>query len=218
MASIIPFVLCACFVLILLVCYQVLSKDDQTSSAGSDELLVDGNCLVAVDVETSGLDPRTDRLLQWGISVYNQSMGTISTASTYLNHDIDVPLQASRVNGLTKELLMEKGSDPGNAMGVLLQYLSKAGRVVAYNAPFDTGFLEAEAERFDIDIQIPYIECTMEHAIRSNLDGLQRHRLVDVVNWINQNTNSQIEFDAHDAGGDAKACLTVQVALDAINP
>ena len=96
-----------------------------------------------------------DRVLQWGISVHDSKLGTIAKTSAYLDHGIDIPPQASRVNGLTKQLLAEKSVDPKQAIGVLLQYLSKAGRVIAYNAPFDAGFLRAEASRLGVNMSCP---------------------------------------------------------------
>lgn len=49
----------------------------------------------------------------------------------------------------------------------------------------------------------------------ANLPGLSRHRLIGVVEWVNENHSGTIQLNAHEAGSDANACLFVQTALDA---
>lgn len=101
---------------------------------------------VIFDTETTGLDPRTgDRMVEIGCVEMVGRVETGRTFHAYFNPERDMPIEAERVHGLSSEFLATK---PRFAETVddLLAFLGDAP-LVAHNAGFDFGFLNAELER-----------------------------------------------------------------------
>jgi DNA polymerase-3 subunit epsilon len=101
---------------------------------------------IVFDTETTGLDPtQGDRLVEIGcIELFNR-FPTGRTFHCYFNPERDMPEQAFKVHGLSVEFLQDK---PLFAEKVteLIAFLGEA-QLVAHNAIFDLGFLNAELER-----------------------------------------------------------------------
>lgn len=101
---------------------------------------------VVFDTETTGLDPKTgDRMVEIGCV---EMIGRIETGKTfhaYYNPERDMPSAAEAVHGLSSSFLSGK---PLFSQGAdeLLEFLGDAP-LVAHNAAFDFGFLNAELER-----------------------------------------------------------------------
>ena len=101
---------------------------------------------LVLDTETTGLDPATgDRVIEIAaIEIVN----LIPTGETYhvlLDPERDVPPESTKVHGFTLEMLQGK---PKFA-AVVDEFLGFLGSdpIVAHNAPFDFGFLDAELVR-----------------------------------------------------------------------
>jgi len=101
---------------------------------------------IIFDTETTGLDPlQGDRLVEIGcIELFNR-FPTGKTFHCYFNPERDMPEQAFKIHGLTREFLKDK---PLFAHKVedLIGFLGDA-LLVAHNAMFDLAFLNAELER-----------------------------------------------------------------------
>lgn len=101
---------------------------------------------IVFDTETTGLDPLSgDRLVEIGCIELVNRFPTGKTFHFYFNPERDMPEQALRIHGLTAEFLKDK---PLFAEKVeeLIAFLGDA-QLVAHNAMFDLGFLNAELER-----------------------------------------------------------------------
>lgn len=101
---------------------------------------------IIFDTETTGLDPKTgDRMVEIGCVEMVGRVETGRTFHAYFNPDRDMPAEAERVHGLSAAFLATK---PRFAESVdeLLAFLGEAP-LVAHNAGFDFGFLNAELER-----------------------------------------------------------------------
>ena len=101
---------------------------------------------IVFDTETTGLDPRTgDRMVEIGCVELWNLVPTGRTFHAYFNPERDMPTGAEQVHGLTaafladKPLFREKLDD-------LLAFIGDAP-LIAHNAGFDFGFLNAEIER-----------------------------------------------------------------------
>jgi DNA polymerase-3 subunit epsilon len=101
---------------------------------------------VIFDTETTGLDPKTgDRMVEIGCI---EMVGRIETGRSfhaYFNPERDMPPEAERVHGLSSAFLAAKPRFAESAEE-LLAFLGDAP-LVAHNAGFDFGFLNAELER-----------------------------------------------------------------------
>jgi DNA polymerase-3 subunit epsilon len=101
---------------------------------------------IVLDTETTGLDPANgDRLIEIGCIEIVNRIPTGREYHCYLNPEREVHPDAVAVHGLTSEFLQDK---PGFAdiADEFLAFIADAP-LVAHNATFDLGFLNAELER-----------------------------------------------------------------------
>lgn len=101
---------------------------------------------IVFDTETTGLDPEQgDRLVEIGCIELINRFPTGNTFHRYINPDRDIPEQAFRVHGLSIEFLKDKPRFAEIA-DELAEFIGDAP-LVAHNAMFDLGFLNAELRR-----------------------------------------------------------------------
>jgi DNA polymerase-3 subunit epsilon len=101
---------------------------------------------IIFDTETTGLDPlQGDRLVEIGCIELVNRFPTGKTFHCYFNPERDMPEQAFKVHGLTIEFLKDKPLF-AHKVEELIAFLGDA-QLVAHNAMFDLGFLNAELER-----------------------------------------------------------------------
>ena len=101
---------------------------------------------IVLDTETTGLDPVTgDRLVEIGCVELLNTIPSGQTFHAYLDPDRDMPDEAFRVHGLSREFLMGKP----RFHDVVDDFLAFIGgdRLVIHNAEFDIRFLNAELAR-----------------------------------------------------------------------
>ena len=98
---------------------------------------------IALDTETTGLDPTTgDRIVEIGAVELMNHLPTGKTYHQYLNPDRMMPKEAFEVHGLSDDFLRSK---PRFA-SIAADFLAFVGRatLVIHNASFDMKFLNAE--------------------------------------------------------------------------
>ena len=101
---------------------------------------------IVLDTETTGLDPlQGDRLVEIGCIELINRFPTGKAFHCYFNPERDMPEQAFRVHGLAIEFLKDKPLF-ADKVEEILAFLGDAP-LVAHNAMFDLGFLNAELER-----------------------------------------------------------------------
>jgi DNA polymerase III subunit epsilon len=101
---------------------------------------------IVFDTETTGLDPgQGDRLVEIGCIELVNRFPTGKTFHCYFNPERDMPAQALAIHGLTGEFLKDKPLF-AHKVDELIAFLGEA-QLVAHNAMFDHGFLNAELER-----------------------------------------------------------------------
>jgi DNA polymerase-3 subunit epsilon len=101
---------------------------------------------IVFDTETTGLDPyQGDRLVEIGCVELVNGFPTGQVFHAYLNPERDVPDGAFQVHGLSTEFLKDKAL----FADVCEEFLAFVGDapLVAHNAMFDLGFINAELER-----------------------------------------------------------------------
>jgi DNA polymerase III subunit epsilon len=97
-----------------------------------------------IDVETTGLDPRVDEIIEIALikttcNPLRRELSSILQRYTALREpSVPISLEASKVNGLTLNDLMGKHFD----MELLQNIIAGADAFVAHNASFDRGFFE----------------------------------------------------------------------------
>lgn len=101
---------------------------------------------IIFDTETTGFDPLSgDRMVEIGCI---EMMGRVMTGRTfhaYFNPERDMPIAAEQVHGLSAKFLSDKPFFSHKA-AELLEFIGDSP-LVAHNASFDFGFLNAELQR-----------------------------------------------------------------------
>jgi DNA polymerase III subunit epsilon len=135
------------------------------------------------DVETTGLNPRKgDRIVEIaGARVEGEMPHKETTFTTLVNPEQPVSWEAKQVHNITDADLVGAPL----ITEVLPKFLEFAGGsiLVAHNAEFDLGFLEAEKELCWGYVDIPECLCTL-HLSRSVFPGEYRHNLDAVASRL----------------------------------
>lgn len=101
---------------------------------------------VVLDTETTGLDPASgDRVIEVAAIELFNFVPTGGTFHRVVDPERDVPEESTRVHGFTYEMLRGKPRF-ADITDELVAFLGEA-EIIAHNAPFDFGFLDAEFER-----------------------------------------------------------------------
>jgi DNA polymerase-3 subunit epsilon len=101
---------------------------------------------VLFDTETTGLDPvQGDRVIEVAVLELINDLPTGRHFHRLIDPERDVPEEATRIHGFTRAHLMGKPRFAEIADD-LVAFLGD-GMLIAHNAPFDFGFLNAEFER-----------------------------------------------------------------------
>ncbi|MBA4763913.1 DNA polymerase III subunit epsilon [Qipengyuania huizhouensis] len=98
---------------------------------------------IVFDTETTGLDPKTgDRMVEIGCVELFNLVPTGKTYHAYYNPERDMPAGAEAVHGLSSAFLADKPLFR-DIFHELLEFIGDAP-LIAHNAGFDFGFLNAE--------------------------------------------------------------------------
>lgn len=168
--------------------------------AGGPPLLRPGpDKWAVVDVETSGLSARGDRVLSVAAITLDANGRPEKQFSTLLNPGCDPG--PTHVHGLTRAMLAGKPqfADVREQLWSMLE-----GRIlVAHNASFDHSFLQAEASRAGLALPTTRRLCTLALSRRLGLD-LPNYQLGTLTSYWNVKRGR-----AHDAYDDARALADV---------
>ena len=116
---------------------------------------------VLFDTETTGLDPLLgDRVIEVAALELDNDLPTGRSFHRLIQPGRDIPEEATRIHGITLDKLRDAPRFEEIADD-LLEFFGD-GRLVAHNAPFDFGFLDAELAR-------------------AGRPGLDRTRMVDTL-------------------------------------
>lgn len=108
---------------------------------------------IAFDTETTGLDwAGDDRIIELGAVEMINHIPTGRTFRELINPGRPVSDDTVRITGITDEMLVDKPTfDDPSIMDAFLDFVGD-GVLVAHNASFDRGFLNAELTRYGRDI------------------------------------------------------------------
>ncbi len=135
---------------------------------------------VVLDVETTGLHPESDRIIEFAARRYRE--GVIeSEYSTLVFPDQRLPEAIKGLTGITdKELL--KAPRFGEIASRIAEFIASYP-VVAHNAKFDSEFLVNECARAGVVLNVNYID-TVRMARRA-FPGLENYKLNTLIRELN---------------------------------
>ena len=135
---------------------------------------------VVFDLETTGISPKTDEVVE--ISAVKVEHGKVTDEfSTLVNPKRRIPYGASRVNGITDDMVAEAPFFE-QVLEEFLEFI-KGFVLVGHNiARFDMNFLYRDVEKyFERSLANDYID-TLQMA-RRELPNLEHHRLTDLAEY-----------------------------------
>ncbi|MBD8078168.1 exonuclease domain-containing protein [Cellulosimicrobium arenosum] len=148
-----------------------------------------------LDVETTGLAPRRDRVLEIAVVRVDASGAVVDEWATRLNPE--GPVGATHIHGITDD---DVAAAP-LFRDVAPLVIERIGGVAlaAHNARFDLAFLQAELTRAGWDVPALHGACTLDYSWQ-HLPDLDRRRLADCCAAAGVTLEN-----AHSALGDARA-------------
>jgi DNA polymerase III subunit epsilon len=117
---------------------------------------------IIFDTETTGLSPMSgDRLVEIGCIEMENLFPTGRVFHKYVNPERDMPKEAFDVHGLSSDFLSDKPVFA--AIADELHAFMSGAKLVAHNASFDMGFINAEFERvrkpaFGMDVVVDTVQ------------------------------------------------------------
>lgn len=160
------------------------------------------NCFIAFDVETTGLSPTSDRIVELGAIIFRNGI-VDGTFSTLVNPCVSISRAATTVNNITDEMLAAAPSE-NVVYAQLVEFLGDAlcGKVTmcAHNAKFDFDFLCDTLARLGYNADIKYID-TLSLS-RKYLRGLDNHKqtTIEAFYGLENSASHRAAFDAENCG------------------
>ncbi len=149
-----------------------LVDDAQSIVRCADEDPID-RTYVVIDVETTGLDPRVDRLTEIA-AVRIRDGVVVDEYTTFVDPGIPIPEKVVNLTGITDDMVYGAPS-PQAAIAELCAYLRRDDVLAAHNAPFDVAFLEAAAREAGVSLPVACVD-TLPLS-RALLKNLKQHKL-----------------------------------------
>lgn len=153
---------------------------------------------IAFDLETTGTLAGVDQIVEIGAVLFDENGQPETIFTTLIQPTISMPEGASRVNGITDDMLVGKP----RITDVLGPFAEFCGNeiLVAHNAPFDAAFLAADIKKYESAAPTGLIldSCNMARKV---LPGLANYKLGTLVQHLGINATG-----FHRAEEDASYC------------
>lgn len=163
---------------------------------------------MAFDVETTGLYPDSDRIVELGAVLFEDGVAT-ETFSSLLNPHVPIAPEASRVNHITNAMLIASPPEEevfASFTAFLGDALEGAVPFVAHNARFDMGFLTATLERLGYAADLAYLDTlALSRAYVRGVPNYRQPTLAAHFGIVNETE--------HRAATDAKTCGLILLKL-----
>lgn len=169
------------------------------------------------DLETTGIDTETARIVTAHVGVLDASGAVLSRLDWLLDPGIEIPEAAAAVHGVSTEKARTEGRAAAEGVAEIVAAIrtifDRGIPVVAYNAPYDFTVLDREAKRHGIapiETPAPIVD---PYVLDWVIDRYRRgKRTLDVTA---EHYGVSLGDDAHDSSADAVAAGRVAQAMAA---
>ena len=162
---------------------------------------------VALDLETTGLVPGFDAITEIGAARFSlKKDGTVIPGEVFeelVNPEREISTKVAQLTGIDDAMV--KGARPlGEVLPDFMRFIEESGPsvLIAHNARFDVGFLNAGLVRLGIEEKLPPAACTVRMAKRA-LPGAPRYGLIALMEWLSDHDEDRGESVHHRALPDA---------------
>lgn len=162
--------------------------------------------MVSFDLETTGVNIETDRILTAAISFVSGGKATCSS-TWLLNPGVPIPPEVTEVHGITNEKAA-LGDPPAEALEEIISILASALNhemaLVVYNARFDISMLDREAKRHNLIPLSERAKLKIVDPLILDKQMVEKRRGKRTLDLVCGHYNIPFDPDsAHDAAADA---------------
>lgn len=167
------------------------------------------NSFYAIDVETTGLDPKKDKIIEIS-AIHFENGEPIETFTTLVNPQMNIPKEATKINKITDDMVKD-APNISKAIGDFWRFIYKSDDEIllcAHNANFDIEFIKnniGHASIRDYQEHIYYID-TLKISQKFLKGKIRNHKLTTILNFFDIKTEN-----THRAEDDALSCGKVFV-------
>lgn len=167
----------------------------------------------AFDLETTGRNSRSARIVTASISVVDHGGQVIQEHEWLADPGVEIPLEASEVHGITTEKARSEGrpaADVTREVAAVLQELFDGGvPVIAFNASYDFTVLAAESARYGVP-QLTRFPVLDPYIMNKQVDRYRKGKRTLTALCEEYGVNLD---NAHTSAADALATLRVLDAM-----
>ena len=161
---------------------------------------------VALDTETTGLHPGTDRIVQIGaVALHGSAIETVDVFERMVDPGMPIPPSSSAIHGITDDDVRSAGS-AREALPALTLWIGQR-LVIGWSIGFDLAMLKAEHVRCDTPWN-PYRSLCVRQLTALLAPGLPDPSLDATARWLGIGIEGR-----HEAVGDARAAAQIYTAL-----
>lgn len=169
-----------------------------------ENLNIDGE-FVIFDIETTGLSPRLDDIIEIGaVKIKNRKI--IDTFSTFVHIDKNLPAKIIDLTSITDEMLVNQ-PEINEVLNKFFEFTGKTATLVAHNATFDVNFMKNKTKKCFNEIYDPSVIDTVELA-KALMKNVKNYKL----NTLTKKLGIKLE-NHHRAVDDAMATTHLFIAL-----
>jgi DNA polymerase-3 subunit epsilon len=171
------------------------------------------------DLETTGIDVETSRIVSAHVGVLNAAGELAEEWNWLADPGVEIPAGASDVHGITTERARTEGRPAKEVVHEIIEVLTslfaRGLAVTIYNAPYDLSLLHFEALRYNLEPltePAPIIDpLVLDRVVDKWRKGKRTLEVAAVVYGVSL-------VDAHDASADAIAAGRVAQAMARLHP
>ena len=173
--------------------------DEQDMITKPSDKLIEEEVYVVFDIETTGLDPYNDKIIEIG-AIKLKGKEIIDEFSVFVNPEMNIPKEITKLTNITNDMV----KDADNIEKVLPEFVEfcKDTTVVAHNAKFDVGFINQKAKNQGLEYSPSVIDTL--HWARVLLPDQKRFGLKNIATYFNISLENH-----HRAVDDAKATAEI---------
>lgn len=179
-------------------------NDMISSVAGEDDQSLKEGCFVCFDLETTGLSAAKEMITEIG-AVKIQNGTVVDTFSSFVNPQRPIPAKITELTGITDEMVKNAPFED-TALREFFDFCGEDSVLVAHNAPFDTSFLRAAADR--CEMKYSYTSIDTVAICRAVLKDIKNCKLDTVAKYLRLGS-----FNHHRACDDAEILSRIFLCL-----
>jgi DNA polymerase-3 subunit epsilon len=136
--------------------------------------------IISIDLETTGLSPLVDRIIEIGALKVTPSGSSIF--QTLINPEIPIPPHTIAIHNITDEMVKDSPTI-NQVLNDLREFMADMP-IIAHNAKFDMGFIVLGMQRANLDLLANDIYCSCKLARQTHIEVVN-HKLSTLVKELN---------------------------------